>query len=68
MHLTRSICAMHSICLRARGIYIISNLPSGKYIDFAKGKNIELRSNISTKKSVFKWLFYCQISVYRTVS
>ena len=39
-------------------IYIISNLPSGKYIDFSVRKNIELRSNISTKIATRKELYF----------
>ena len=50
IRLRRWICASHAICPAGReGIDIISHLPLGKYIAFPQGKNIELRSNISTK-------------------
>ena len=57
---------MHSICPAGREwIYIISNLPLGKYIDFSVRKNIELRSNISTKNHPKKFFFFGWFVLYR---
>ena len=52
----RSICAAHSICPAGReGIYIISNVVRHISI-LPSGKNIELRSNISTFFDLIIWL------------
>ena len=49
----RSICAAHSICPAGReGIYIISNLPLGKYIDFFNRKKYRIAQQYIDKKQL----------------
>ncbi|MBR3767816.1 MAG: hypothetical protein IKL10_06210, partial [Clostridia bacterium] len=51
--LGRSICAAHAICPAGReGIYIISHLPSGKYIDFSVRKKYRIAEQYIAKKQL----------------
>ena len=61
----RSICAAHSICPAGQeGIYSISNLPLGKYIDFAPGQKYRIAKQYIEKKTTRKKFFRVVLSYY----
>ena len=56
---------MHSICPAGQeGIYSISNLPLGKYIDFAPGQKYRIAKQYIEKKTTRKKFFRVVLSYY----